>query len=247
MRGARATRLAAMVASAAAMLPFAALNLASAGHAATSAPDGFDPPRARLILVRTLHSPLADGREVVSRRTYEVTITPDGSGWRVDGRQVAASVDAPPALRMLAELERNRGDSAQFPIRLDSRGMILPARGAAGLPPTPDLVRPAAAYPFASRAEPGLQAMAQGIIERFQQKQVITAWPADLFRPAPGQRSDTSSVALPDGSMGRVTVIGDSRIGGAAGLLSTTERVVTTELGSSRRTLREEWTLRLAE
>ena len=241
----RPSRLAALLAGAAALLPLSALGLATASPLQASTRSPFAPPAQHLLLIRTLHSPLADGREIVSQRTYEVTIRRNGSGWLVDGKTVACQVDAPEALHTLAELERNRSESGLFPLLLDAQGMIVSSpREPAPLPGAAAMV---GGYSPAAHAPPAQQATAREVVRSLLVRRVNTPWPADLFSPSPGHRSDVQQVALPDGSQGSVTVEGLVRLGGTAGLVSTTERLVTTRLGERSRTTREEWTVRLAE
>ena len=228
-----------LLAGAAAILPFAALNTVAISPGGAAQP-AFAPPQSRMLLTRTLHSPLADGREIVTRRTYEIVILPDGDGFRVDGTLVECQVDAPPALAMLAQIERERPDNGLFPMRLDARGMIvgdntLPSDGA---------VRQAGAvvsqaFAGAARAEDSRQAGA--FVRQVQGQQAITRWPADLFRPAPGRRYSEQAIALPDGGDGKVTVEISTLPGPSR--YATVARTVTTELGALRRVTREEWTL----
>ncbi len=111
------------------------LTLAALGGNASAATDDAPAfPDGPLLLVRELLSPLADGGEIVGRRTYAITIRRDGTGWRIDGSLVDSEVDAPPSLRAIAEIERRRPDTAMFPLRLDDRGHVLPSGDP--LPPT---------------------------------------------------------------------------------------------------------------
>lgn len=238
----------AWLAGVAAILPLAMINAAPAVEAAT-APAAFVPPGSTLLLTRTLHSPLADGREIVSRRTYEVTITADGAGWRVDGRLVDSSVSAPRQLAFLAELERNRTDDGMFPIRLDSRGMIL-AGGEALSGEAREKAAAAAVESVKDKpAEAPDRQVAVGLFEQLRRQPVMTAWPSDLFHPAPGRRTDTRVISLPDGTRGEVTIEVEARpakVAPAAPAVSSLHRVITTRMGASARTLREEWTLAMA-
>ena len=88
----------------------ALLPLAAAGAAPVAAGGAFSVPSGPLVLTRTLRRPLSDGVEIVSTRSYEIGIVPDGDGFRVEGRLLSSEVTAPPSLAALAALERNRPD-----------------------------------------------------------------------------------------------------------------------------------------
>ena len=95
----------ALLAGAAALLPMVALSSHSTSAREATATATFAPPQSSLVLTRELRRPLADGKEVVTRRSYEIAIVHDGDGYRVDGRLIDVEVDAPPALRALSTLE----------------------------------------------------------------------------------------------------------------------------------------------
>lgn len=86
----------------------------------------FSPPGEPLLVTRTVIRTLHDGKEIVARRSYLVTIEKDGDAYSVIGKLVASEITAPPALHALAELERARPDTGTFPIQLDRSGQ---ARG----------------------------------------------------------------------------------------------------------------------
>lgn len=228
-----------LLAGAAAILPFAALGTFAASTV-EAAPPAFSPPSAPMLLTRTLHSPLADGKEVVTRRVYQIAIVPEGDGFRVDGTLVHCDVQAPPALAMLAEIERRRPDNGLFPMRLDGRGMIV---GGNTLPSSQsvrqagELVNKA----FARSAAPEDSRQAGSFVSQVEDQESITRWPADLFRPAEGHRTNQQAITLPGGEDGKVIVEIASLPG--ASRYATVERTVTTELGNTRRTTREKWTL----
>lgn len=228
-----------LLAGAAAILPFAALN-GIAQSPIEAAPPAFSPPRSPMLLTRTLYSPLADGKEVVTRRVYQIVIVPDGEGFRVDGALVHCEVQAPPALAMLAEIERRRPDIGLFPMRLDPRGMIV---GGNTLPSSQSIRQAGAlvSQAFARSAQPEDSRQAGSFVSQVEDQESITRWPADLFRPAAGHRTNQQAITLPGGEDGKVTVEISSLPG--VSRYATVERTVTTELGNTRRTTREKWTL----
>lgn len=243
--GAVNRNIAAWLSGTAAVLPLAAL---SATPPAAVAQGPFTPPESQLVLTRVLHSPLADGKEVVARRSYAVHIRPDGDGFRVDGELLGCEVEAPPPLQALAEIERKRPDTGLFPMRLDRRGMLVPAATA----PQPGEAAGKAAA-IASRAIDGSaldsaeRSEAQGFIAHIRSKASATLWPSDLFRPEPGRRVEEQQFALPGGGEGRITIEINARTDSAPGVLSELGRTVVTEMAGTRRVTREEWTISQAE
>ena len=225
-----------LLAGAAVLLPLAA---ASAGPPAeTSA--RFSPPASRLTLSRTLRSPLADGREIVARRTYALSIVPDGEGFRVNGEEIGCTVEAPESLASLAALERRRSDAGPFPLHLDRNGMVLtkPSRiDNAPLHRASDLADSALEKTL---PDPSLRLALLDLVATLSAGNQ-TAWPEDLFRPAATHRVDRRAIALPDGTRGEIEVEIVSEPGSEES--TRVQRTVTTALGTSRRTTREEWVL----
>lgn len=238
-------RIALWLASAALALPPAAML--AAPLSASTGEGQFRPPQARMLLTRVLHSPLADGKEIVASRTFEIEIRAVADGYRVDGRQVACTVDAPPSLGALAEIERNRVEDGLFPMMLDSRGMIRPP---ATRPPSPAM---AGAAPIAldmlrrSGMPPQDTARAVAFVRRLEAQPATSNWPNDLFRPVPGRRLDDRAIVTADGLSGHLQVEIDARTAQDSGMLAALQRTITTELGGSRRTTREEWRLTVDE
>ncbi len=224
----------------AAMLALAAI----AGHAPAAAQPlagEFSPPTTSLLLSRTLVRALPDGKTITTRRDYEVRITRDGDGFRVDGALVNVAVDAPPSLMVLAELERRRPDTGMFPIRLDSRGIIV---GSAERVPS-TAVNQAVTHVSERIGASGLAAIdmlqAQAFIARLRNTAARSNWPNDVFRPAPGKRSEMRKLALPGGEAGEVTIEIESHGPGPAGQIAAMERIVTTNLAGDQRMTRERW------
>ena len=224
-----------------AMLVMAALAVPGAG--AASPPAAFAPPQAQLLLTRTLHRPLPDGKAVVTRRSYAVRIIRDGAGYRVEGNLVEAIADAPPSLAALAEIERLRPDNGMFPILLDARGMIV---GGGMVQPDGSLDRAAviAAETIGGSGLPALDMLqAQAFVKQLRSRAARSQWPADIFHPAPGKRSETRNIALPGGGEGHVTVEIMAQGASKGGQLALLDRVVTTELAGDTRITREQWQL----
>ena len=115
------------LAGSAAVMALAAFSTPAPASEQRSAP--FNPPMSPLLLTRSLHRPLPDGKAVVTRRSYEVRISRNAGGFIVEGRLIDCQVEAPPSLAAIAEIERRRPDNGLFPIMLDHRGMILGGTG----------------------------------------------------------------------------------------------------------------------
>ena len=217
--------------------------LSAPAASAPSPPAGFAPPQAQLLLTRTLHRPLPDGKAIVTRRSYAVRIVRDGTGYRVDGTLVESRVDAPPALASLAEIERRRPDNGNFPILLDASGLIL---GGAGLQSDGSLDR-AAAIAAEAIGDSGLPAIdmlqVQAFIKQLPSRAPRSLWPADIFHPAPGKRSESRTITLPGGAEGHITIEIEARGPAPDGQLASLSRVVTTDLAGDMRVTREHWQL----
>lgn len=243
MSGLRSDRKA-LLAGAAALLPMVALSAHSAAAREAPATATFAPPQSSLLLTRELRRPLADGKEVVTRRSYEITIARDGDGYRVDGTLVDVEVDAPPALHALAALERARLDVGLFPIRLDREGQIVTSNTLR----TDAMVSTASERVAVRLSKAALSASDRQEAVAFVNQLrsgggALTLWPRDLFHPVEGSRSETSRIALPGGSEGSVTITTQARARDGDGLLQSVERTVTTRLGESERITREVWML----
>ena len=216
---------------------------ASPGMAATTQFSTFSPPHSPLMLTRTLHRPLPDGKAIITRRSYSVRIVPDGAGYRVEGELVQATVEAPPSLGALAEIERRRPDTGMFPILLDAQGQI---RGGGNVMSEGSLGR-AAVIAAEAIGGSGLLAIdmlqAQAFVKHLSSRSPRSQWPADVFNPAPGKRDEARVIALPGGEEGHVTIEIASQSANRAGQVALLERVVTTDLAGDIRVTREQWQL----
>lgn len=220
----------------------ALLPLTAAAGAPASAGSEFSAPTGPLVLTRTLRRPLSDGAEIVSTRSYEVTIVPDEHGYRVEGRLLSTEVTAPASLAALAEIERKRADSGLFPLRLDRNGMIA----AGGAPADRGASAAAAAVGRAAMASSALagpdRREAQSVIEQLTVRGSAPGarWPSDLFHPAPGHHNQVSRFEIPGGETGSVTTTVETR---RAASTHSIERTVVTEAGGARRATYETYTV----
>lgn len=233
----------ALAASVAALLPL--LAIASPAPAATApGAAAFVPPAAPLILVRELRRPLPGGKEIVTRRRYSVTFAAQDGGYRVDGTLIDVSVDAPPALGPLAEIERQREDRV-FPLHLDAQGLIVERGG--GAPARSRAVdraaRMAGARIAAARLPEAERRTGTAFAEAVAAPSTValTAWPTDLFHPHPGERQETRRVPLPDGGEGTVTTVLETQPATPGASLDSVRRTVVSEFAGTTRTTIETW------
>ena len=203
----------------------------------------FTPPGAPLVLTRTVWRSLRDGKEIVSKRRYAVRISPHGSGYEVEGELIDSSVEAPPQLAMLAELERTRPDGALFPAYLDANGQIQgspstsnPALRQEGMGEARRLVSGSA------MASPD-KVQAISLIDQIVKGAGAASWPSDLFHPIRPEQREQRRVTLPDGSEGGISVTLAAHGYLPGGLARSVERTVVTELEETRKVSREEWTI----
>jgi hypothetical protein len=231
----------------------AALAVLAVGDTALGAEDGaahaqaFLPPSNPMILTRTVWRTLNDGKQIVVKRRYRVSFASRGDGFRLDGQFLDASVEAPPMLMAMAELERQRADQVPFPILLDPVGRIRQNNGAGNdnlarfeaLRRGKDLIE-RSALSSEERGETGL------LLEQLALQRATSTWPTDLFNPALDQRSEHRRLALPDGQEGGIDVSISVARGASAGLPEAVERTVVTELGGTRQQSRERWSFELA-
>jgi len=229
-----------LLASAAAILPFAALSLAP-GPAAASTLSPFIPSGEPMVLTRELRRPLPGGIVIATKRSYRVRFVREDGGYRVDGELIGVEIEAPKQFEALAALERARPDSHMFPMRVDGNGRFV----ATDSQQTGFAER--AGQVAQSLVPTGLAASeardASAFIGQATANPVQTAWPEDLFRPSPGKHSDRHVMSLPGGKTGEVAVEIDADVDAASGLVKTLQRHVTTRLGDSTRVTHETWTL----
>ncbi|MCB2076932.1 MAG: hypothetical protein KDE55_04435 [Novosphingobium sp.] len=223
------------VAGAALALGFAAVSIPAA--ATQQGESGFVAPEAPMLLTRELRRPLPDGKEVVTRRTYEVRFVRVDAGYRIDGKLIDVSVEAPAVLAAIARMEKDRPDEGLFPMHVDESGMLI----STGTPEATEAIGRAIAIVSSQLGRMRLatfdRSQAKAFASQFDQRQGLTPWPVDLFRPGAGQRQDIRQIPLPNGARGHVTVDIDAGVTPGSGLLQWLDRTVTTDLeGNARQT-----------
>lgn len=218
-------------------------------HMAFAADTPFDPPAAPMRLTRRLIRGLPDGSEIQVERSWDIVFARTAGGFMVSGQQTSVTVETPPSLEFLAELERNRLETGLLPMALGPDGMI-----AGGEPETSSAfydraVAQAAARinrsgfsgDAAHRVRDALSALQKSLAE----------WggkvPRDLFRPQQLHWQVLRGVDLPGGPgdnlAGQIAVTFDARMDAAGQLMEQRERRVVSTLGGSSQTSSEEWWL----
>jgi len=196
-----------------------------------------------MILTRTLRRELPGGAEIKTQRSYEIRFVAERDGYRIDGRLIDVEVETPPVLRALAAIEKSRPDTGMFLIRTDRQGILK-----FGNKPLPGAAHREAGE--VSKQQVNAMALqvddagvARAFVGQFDDRTGNTAWPADLFIPLPGARSEVREMPMPDGALGKVSILVDARANGTSGLLESFARRVTTDLGGNTCTTEEIWTL----
>lgn len=234
---------AALIAGVAALLPVTVAS-ALAETSAVSPLARFSPPTSPLLLTRTLYRTLIDGRVLIVTRRYAIQFTAEGDGYRLDGQQVSAEVEAPAALAGLAALERNRIDKGIFPARLDAGGLI---REGGNIMIDPEIRRMMVAQSGSILASSALSAPVKresnGLVGQFAAASNGTPWPAFLFNPGSQERIDTKRVPLPGGAEGEVEVRIRADGIGPGGVPRRVERTVITRLSGTEKVSREVWAI----
>lgn len=205
----------------------------------------FSPPSSPMVLSRTVTRELSGGQQLVVQRRYRVQFLPDGDGFTLTGAPIGVSVEVPPILARLGDMERQRSDLGPFPILLDGQGLIEPtaADQDADLLARQDGQQAAqglinAATIAAPRKREGNQLLQQLAIDPRN-----SPWPTDLFVARNGERRQHQTVALLDGSQGEVDVLLKVDKLLPSGMPASFERIITTQLAGTRRVSREVWRL----
>ncbi len=196
-----------------------------------------------MLLSRTVRRELPRGQALVVRRTYEIRFVSNDGGYSVEGRLLDCSVEAPPALNALAEIERNRPDTGLFPLTLDRRGIILPVAVGGQGKAFDEASRVIADMVSNKVSDTAEQVAAHKFVKQFGSQVAVGLWPEDLFVPASSQHAEDSVVPLADGQSGRVQVLIEATRNPQNALLSRFNRTVITDFGGIQRRSDEEWTL----
>lgn len=213
--------------------------------APASAPAPFIPPETPQILARELARELGDGNRLVVRRSWMIGFAPRAGGYRVEGRQVAVSVDAPTHLAPIAEIERSREETSFLPLDLDAQGEILAGGAKANHAAVDEAIAAALDIVARGAASPREVDQARHFLAGLQGSaaQLLSAVPADLFRPREPQWETRRSLTLEGGIEGEVAVRFEASSDPHTGLLREARRAIVTRVANGQRSASEHWTL----
>jgi hypothetical protein len=203
------------------------------------------PPAQPMVFRRRLWREMAGGNAVTAQRDFEIRFEPVGAGYRIEGRQIASSVEAPPSLETYARLERERREEGMFPVLLDGQGLIRATpegQPSANIDQALELALAQVSAAFASTSE---RTEARNFILGLQQAAgtITSGMPVDLFVPPETLQRASRRLTLPDGASGELSTEYSGRISAETGLLEEARRVIVTDTGGSRRETVETWAL----
>jgi hypothetical protein len=226
----------------AAIMPLAAAAPAPAAPTEAETTQPFQPPAGPMLLTRTTRRTLHDGKPIMARRSYEVRFIREGEGYRIDGELVDVAVEVPPQLEAVAELERKRPDEGMFPLHLDASGKLVRSERPPQSEANKERIAAVAGMVDHLRLSEFDKGRAKAFVLGFQTRPGYSAWPEDLFHPAPGKRRETRTIPLVNGERGKI-VVETTADTGPDGLLASLTRRVTSEIDDDWRAISEEWTL----
>lgn len=203
-------------------------------------------PTNPMLLRRELSRGLRDGKAIVVTREWRVEFNENGRGISVSGLQTSVSVEAPPALAKISEIERARSTQDMFPILLSQDGMILAAGEATSRASVEEAISAAADL----MAEKGLSVQTvseqRQFLVQLQQtgSSLLEQMPGDLFYPITAPLREIREIALPSGVAGEFEVLWSASAQAETGLLDRARREVITRINENERRSTETWTLR---
>ena len=201
-----------------------------------------------MVLSRTVIRELSGGEQILVKRRFRVQFLPDGEGFVLTGTPIDVSVEVPPILARLGDLERQRSELGPFPILLDGQGLIHLAIAPTDVGLLTRKVGQEAANAMIGAAPMPAMRKREGVqlVGQLATDPRTSPWPADLFAAKNGERRLHRTVALSDGSQGEVDVLLKVAALLPCGIPASFERVITTQLAGTRRVSHELWTLELA-
>lgn len=234
-----------------ALLAAAAPALFAAGAwpgARASTPGPITPPAQVMRFRRSTRRPLPGGAHIAVTRDFGITFRAAGTGFVIDGRQIAVTTDFPPGLERFAHLEAARSDDATFPLVVDGSGQIVSTSQQADADqPLRAAIAEALARIRAQPLGPDQRQQLLGFVETLHQagSAIIAQMPPDLFAPLENERSETRHLALPNGETGEVSSRFVAERDPATGLMRRASRQISTRIASEARHTDEEWSLGL--
>lgn len=202
------------------------------------APPVFRPQAGSYRLARRVSRQLGAGATLMVERAWTIELTSQEGGFLVAGRQAGVTVDAPPSLAFLAQLEQDRIEEGMFPIMLDQTGVMAFAPAGQADEVVAQAVDQVRQLLTVDRArDTAGKEQGNRFLDTLQQagQAALAAWPPTLFAPGTQDHTDERTVDLPDGTLGvvrvRTVALSDPR----TGLLERFERQVETRFGGDRR------------
>ena len=213
--------------------------------AAARAAGPFAPPAGPMLYTRRLERELAGGARFTVSRSFAVRFVPGADGFRVDGEQVSVAVDAPEPLAALARLERERVETALFPLQLDSAGAIRGSSHVTHSEQLDEAVREVTARIAQARHSAAERDALRAFVETVHRSagELVTELPRDLFAPGDVPREESRAIVLPGGELGQVRVTFAAARDPATGLMREARREVVTEVAGDVRHAVESWSL----
>jgi len=231
-------RFALNAAMASALMP--ALSLGGVLRAAV--PRGFTPPTQPMRLSRMLNRELGDGAAISVTRRWIVQFETVGRGYRLSGEQDTVEVSAPPSLASFARLEESRIEQSLFPLMFDSDGQITGSTAAGNVLEQLDEAIRQAADRIGQRDSNSASSQFLASLRRSAEK-IIQRVPRDLFFPTRLDWETRRDIAIPGGDKGEIIVRFLAELADGGGIVRRAARTITTVIGESQRSSREEWTL----
>ena len=203
------------------------------------------PPAGPMLYSRTLVRSLAGGATLSVSRDFEIRFLPKVAGFRVEGWQVAASVEAPEAVAALARMEEQRIEDGVFPLELDGLGRIVSTDKESDAAVFDRAAALASRQIEAQDLPMDERAVLSNFIESVHQaaSSVTSELPTTLFAPAEGRIAESRAIALPGGGAGEMASVFEAHVDPATGLMRSASRQVVTMLDGTSRTTTENWAL----
>lgn len=202
-------------------------------------------PSGPWTLSRRLSRGLRDGKTITVKRAWRIRFAEQSRGIAIAGEQVDVSVDAPPNLAPLSQIERERSTEGMFPILLGVDGTIM----AAGNTTSSGSFENAITTATALLEEGGFsqdsvkqQALYMAQLQKAGSS-LLDRLPGDLFYPSTDPFREVRALPLPDGGSGEFEFRWQASVQDDTALLKHAQREVITRIGESERRSSEEWTL----
>lgn len=202
----------------------------------------FVPPSGPVKLTRVLRRDLSDGKAIILTRSYRLDFARRGQGYHVSAVATEVGIDAPPALAALAKIELEREDTA-FSLDLDGSGFIVTEQAADSTATRVRLAARGEALIASAISNANQRAQALSMFSQLSQSTGGTGLPRDFFNPQAPEQREQRVLSLPDGSHGRIEILLRADRPDTGTLPHRFSREVTTTLGASRQTSREDYTL----